>query len=75
MLFRSNAPSEYTRRFARHNDEIVETMKSHLIGDFKEFGIQDDDYEKFLSKRTKWLLREITKRVPAALATSAAAGE
>lgn len=24
-------------------------MKSHLPGDFKEFGIEDYDYEKFLS--------------------------
>jgi hypothetical protein len=38
-------------------------MKTHLIGDFDDFGIWEDDYEKFLKARAKMLNREIRKRI------------
>lgn len=61
---RAKAPSVYMSTFAKKNDDIVSTMKTHLIGDFEEFGITDDNYELFLEKRGKWILKEIKKRVP-----------
>lgn len=61
---RAKAPSVYMKTFARRNDEIESTMKTHLIGDFDVFGITKDDYEQFLTKRGSWFLREIKKRVP-----------
>jgi hypothetical protein len=50
--------------FAKRNDELESTMKTHLIGGLDAFGIADDDYEQFLTKRGSWFLREIKKRVP-----------
>ena len=40
-------------------------MKGHLIGDFKKFGILDDDYTIFIEKRTKLIFEEIKNRVGA----------
>jgi hypothetical protein len=59
----AKAPSVYMNKFAKQNPEIEATMKTHLIGDFEKFGIWDDDYEKFLNERSKWLHREIKKRI------------
>jgi hypothetical protein len=59
----AKAPSVYMNKFSKQNPEIEATMKTHLIGDFEKFGIWDDDYEKFLNERSKWLNREIKKRI------------
>jgi hypothetical protein len=63
---RAKAPSVYMRTFSKKNDDIANTMKTHLIGDLNEFGIADDNYELFLEKRAQWILKEIRKRVPQA---------
>jgi hypothetical protein len=65
---RAKAPSIYMSSFAKKNEDIVNTMKTHLIGELDEFGISNDDYEAFLEKRGRWILREIKKRVPQAMA-------
>ena len=59
----SKPPSRYMKTFAKENDEINETMKTHLIGDLEEFGIWSDDYEQFLLKRSRAISRELKKRV------------
>lgn len=61
---KAKAPSHYMKKYARQNEDINETMKSHLIGNLDEFGVWNDNYEIFLTKRTKWMLREIAKRLP-----------
>jgi hypothetical protein len=72
---KAKPPSQYMKKFIRQNEDIAEAMKSHLIGDLATFGISDDDYETFLSKRAKLLLREIAKRLPTTpLASTATAG-
>ena len=38
-------------------------MKTHLIDDLKDFGVWDDDYEKFLNRRTKRVIDELSKRL------------
>jgi len=60
---RAKAPSVYMKTFSNENEEIVKTMKTHLIGDFQRFGILDDDYEKFFTQRAKFVSKELTKRV------------
>lgn len=62
-LIGSNAPSEYMKRFIKQNNDIVETMKTHLIYDIKKFGILDDDYEKFLACRARAVRKELEKRI------------
>ncbi len=56
-------PSRYMKTFARENDEIDETMKTHLIDDLEEFGIWSDDYEQILAKRSRAIGRELKKRL------------
>jgi hypothetical protein len=58
-------PSRYMRTFARENDEIDETMKTHFIDDIEQFGVWSDDYEKFLNKRAGALSRDLRKRIVA----------
>ena len=59
----SKAPSRYMKGFAKDNDEIVETMRTHLIDDLGDFGIWSDDYEQFLGKRSRAISRELKKRL------------
>lgn len=61
---RAKAPSVYMRPFSEENDEIDETMKSHLIDDLDESGIWRNDYENFLDTRAKRVLEELEKRLP-----------
>jgi hypothetical protein len=61
-MIRDKAPSKYMGQFARHNSEIAETMQSHLI-DLDNFGVWQDDYERFITARCKRFSRELRKRV------------
>jgi hypothetical protein len=59
----AKSPSRYMKSFAKENDEIVETMKTHLIDDFDSFGIWSDGYDEFLAMRSKAISRELKKRM------------
>ncbi|MCU0329263.1 MAG: DUF262 domain-containing protein [Chitinophagales bacterium] len=60
---RAKAPSKYMKDFTKQNKSIRETMKSHLIDDFEEFGISTDNYEAFFHKRAKMVSDELKKRI------------
>ncbi|MBX2900942.1 MAG: DUF262 domain-containing protein [Cyclobacteriaceae bacterium] len=60
---KAKAPSIYMRKFSRHNKEIDETMKSHLINDIEKYGIWEDDYDRFLKQRARAVSREMKKRI------------
>ncbi len=49
----ARAPSDYMQEFSKSNSEFKETLQSHLIGDMKEFGILEDDFNLFLNKRAE----------------------
>ena len=38
-------------------------MRTHLIGDLDEFGIWDNDYDRFLKMRAKSFSKELEKRL------------
>ena len=61
---RAKAPSLYMREFSEENEKINQTMRSHLIGNLKKFGVWSDDYDRFLKSREKMVLRELRKRLP-----------
>ncbi|EMJ99590.1 DUF262 domain-containing protein [Leptospira sp. B5-022] len=48
---RDKAPANYMTEFSKSNPKLEETLKSHLITDMYEFGIWENDYEKFITKR------------------------
>ncbi|WP_409280110.1 DUF262 domain-containing protein [Pseudomonas sp. KCJK8751] len=49
---RAKAPSAYITDFKLSNSKLTASLKSHFISSTKIFGIADDDYEKFLKKRS-----------------------
>lgn len=60
---RAKPPSDYMLSFVDKNPKLEETMKSHLIDDLDDYGIWDDDYERFLEKRGERVLEELNKRL------------
>ncbi|MDV3278034.1 MAG: DUF262 domain-containing protein [Nitrososphaerales archaeon] len=50
--FSNRPPSEYITELQKKNSHLSEALSSHLIGDLKEFGILDDDFESFLHRRS-----------------------
>ncbi|WP_449117794.1 GmrSD restriction endonuclease domain-containing protein [Pseudomonas viridiflava] len=50
---RAKAPSIYVREFEGSNSKLSTTLKSHFIGAPKTYGIIDDDYVKFITKRSE----------------------
>lgn len=49
---RAKAPSFYVGEFKNSNTKLASSLKSHLIGSQKDFGILGDDYKKFIEKRS-----------------------
>jgi len=50
------------KQFASDNDDLDACMRTHLIR-LDEFGVFDDDYDKFLSRRCRMFSRELKKRI------------
>lgn len=59
---RDKAPSVYMRKFKRHNRELSNTMKTHLIS-LDRFGIWENDYKKFFEMRIKKINKELLKKI------------
>lgn len=60
---KAKAPSMYMKSFIRENEDIEQTMKTHLIGNFDRFGISTDEYMKFFNQRARWVNKELEKRI------------
>ncbi len=60
---RARAPSDYMRKFKKGNPRLGDTMKSHLIDDLDDFGVWNDDYEKFLDRRSGRIVKELKARI------------
>jgi hypothetical protein len=58
----AQAPSLYMSKFAEQNPELEIHMNTHLI-ELREWGIWEDDYNAFLTKRCEKLSEEIKKRL------------
>ncbi len=59
---RAKAPSVYIDDFRRENSDIKKALKSHLL-DEEGFGIEDDDYGKFLTARAERIYKKLKKRI------------
>ena len=49
---RAKAPSFYVEEFKGSNSRLAASLKSHLIGRPKDFGVSEDDYERFIDRRS-----------------------
>ncbi len=58
------APSRYISEIKKKNHNLEEILKTHLIDDIETYGINEDDYDKFLKKRGRKILAELNKRLP-----------
>ena len=47
------APSEYTEKFSKANLSLDDTLKTHLIQDAERYGVNADDYDRFIDRRSK----------------------
>lgn len=56
-------PSVYIQGFLDENDELKNTLQSHLINNIDEFGINSDDYTIFIRKRANVIFGELKKRL------------
>ena len=55
----ARAPSVYIGEFFEKNKKLEQTLKPHFI-DLGGFGIEDDDYSAFLTKRAERIYKEIS---------------
>ncbi len=55
----AQAPATYIKKFAQDNDQLNKTLSTHLIGKPETFGILDNDYDKFFSKRCQKISKEL----------------
>lgn len=55
----AKAPSVYVQNFAEQNPNLNDTLESHFIGNQGEFGIDENDYEKFLVARSERIAQSI----------------
>jgi len=60
---RAKAPSEYLKKFKETNKKLDSTMETHLIDNLGEYGVWEDNYDKFLDKRTERVTEELRKRI------------
>jgi hypothetical protein len=61
-VIRDRKPSDYIQDFAKENNNLQETLSSHLIS-LEDDGINEDNYESFLNNRASVLADEILKRI------------
>ncbi|SFE59196.1 DUF262 domain-containing protein [Trichococcus pasteurii] len=60
---RDKAPSVYMKDYVAGNENIVKTMKSHLINDLDTWGIWTDEYDIFFNKRLAAIQKELKERL------------
>ena len=56
-------PSEYMQKFRDENEMLDDTMQSHLINRLDDFGIWENDYDKFLNARSNEILSLLQEKL------------
>ncbi len=64
-------PSTYIAKFAKTNKSITKTLQTHLIGDTNSYGVTDDDYSTFISRRAKAIARALNVKLMSMTASEA----
>lgn len=60
---RAKAPSVYMKEFDEVNNNLEDTLKTHLINNLNEFGVWNDDYQTFIKKRAEVFSEELKQRI------------
>lgn len=69
------APSEYIGKFANNNDALIDTLKTHLIGDIADYGVTTDNYDVFIQRRSKAIARALNVKLLSMTPVEAAEAE
>lgn len=56
-------PSEYISMFSEDNSQLENTLRSHLINDIVDFGIESNDYNMFINKRASEISNALSKKL------------
>lgn len=62
-IIRDKAPARYITEIGASNAKLKESLTTHIIGDFEVFGIENNDYDKFLNARAFAVSQELEKRI------------
>jgi hypothetical protein len=57
------APSKYIQEFTKDNNLITKTLKTHLINNIKHYGIEADDYDKFIEQRANAIALALNEKL------------
>lgn len=69
------APSEYIDRFAKANLSLDDTLKTHLIQDAESYGVNTNDYERFIDRRSRAIALALNVKLRSMTLTEALAAE
>ena len=62
MNIGAKPPSKYMQEFENNNSELADMLSTHLIDDLDDYGINTDDYQLFLHKRSERIWKELEKK-------------
>jgi len=57
------APSAYISKFAKENKTLDETLCTHLIRDRASFGVDTDEYDKFIEQRSEAIASALNRKL------------
>lgn len=60
---KAKPPATYMKTFAEENEDLSDTMATHLIDDLDAFGVWANDYGTFFNKRLKRISDELNRRI------------
>jgi len=60
---KAKAPAKYMKEFSIKNDNLDETMETHLIEDLDEYGIWENDYSKFFNNRIQKISELLSNKI------------
>jgi hypothetical protein len=69
------APSEYIGKFAKDNRSLTETLQTHLIVDMCAYGVDADDYDRFIAHRSKAIALALNVKLMSMTSTQAKEAE
>ena len=62
-VIRAQSPAAYIKAFQQENEHLDRTLATHLIGKPDAFGILDNDYETFFTKRCRKFSAELKRLI------------
>ena len=68
-------PSSYIGKFAKTNKSIARTLQTQLINDMDSYGVKDDNYETFISRRAKAIADALNVKLMSMTTVEAAKAE